>query len=385
MAIHKVKSKKYGYTYQVDIRYKDHLGVSQRHLKSGFVKMKDATTHEKKFLEELKLKDYKNNVIEKSFNDVFYEYMELEGKNKYANATMVNYQQTFKKHVKESIGKEPISSLKYKKIQSYFNKLSESKSKETLRNIKKIFSVTFKYALRHSYIQENPIPYLQLPKNTRRKDMVQTISDQELKMIMNEIQSINKFSPSKNTDKAIFTRKSYVMALFIGRYSGLRISEVLALKKQDFDFINMTLTVQRKVEHIGKHVAEIYLTDDLKSKNSNDTVKINKILAKQLKAWFEVNPYDLVICDGDGKLIPPATLEKRIRDVSYKLGIPFHFHMLRHTYATELMLSNANPVIVKELIRHAEVSTTMNTYSHASTDDQRKALDDVYDKELKIK
>ena len=55
MSISKIKSKKYGTVYQVDIRYKDHLGMSERHIKSGFIKMMEAKKYEKEFLDKIEL------------------------------------------------------------------------------------------------------------------------------------------------------------------------------------------------------------------------------------------------------------------------------------------------------------------------------------------
>ena len=53
--------------------------------------------------------------------------------------------------------------------------------------------------------------------------------------------------------------------------------------------------------------------------------------------------------------------------------------MLRHTYATELMVAGVNPIVVRDLLRHSTVNTTWNVYTHPSRDDQRKVLDDLYD------
>ena len=42
----------------------------------------------------------------------------------------------------------------------------------------------------------------------------------------------------------------------------------------------------------------------------------------------------------------------------------FTFHSLRHTCATLLLTRNVNPKIVSELLGHATISQTMDTYSH---------------------
>ena len=41
----------------------------------------------------------------------------------------------------------------------------------------------------------------------------------------------------------------------------------------------------------------------------------------------------------------------------------FHFHMLRHTYTSNLLSNGAAPKAMQELLGHADVSTTMNIYA----------------------
>ena len=124
---------------------------------------------------------------------------------------------------------------------------------------------------------------------------------------------------------------------------------------------------------------EIYLTERLKTKSSKARVEICSILSEYLKSWFVENPYDFVICDEHGDFISPVNFQERIRDTAKKLDIKFHYHMLRHTYATELMVAGVNPIVVRDLLRHSTVNTTWNVYTHPSRDDQRKVLDDLYD------
>lgn len=55
-------------------------------------------------------------------------------------------------------------------------------------------------------------------------------------------------------------------------------------------------------------------------------------------------------------------------------GIPaFHFHLLRHTYTTNLMRGGASPRDVQELLGHAELATTMNVYAHSNEEEKRRA------------
>ena len=157
----------------------------------------------------------------------------------------------------------------------------------------------------------------------------------------------------------------------------------MALKKEDFDLERNQLTIRRRIEHAGLKRKEIYLTERLKTKSSKARVEICSILSEYLKSWFVENPYDFVICDEHGDFISPVNFQERIRDTAKKLDIKFHYHMLRHTYATELMVAGVNPIIVRDLLRHSTVNTTWNVYTHPSREDQRKVLDDLYDDEVK--
>ena len=53
----------------------------------------------------------------------------------------------------------------------------------------------------------------------------------------------------------------------------------------------------------------------------------------------------------------------------------FHFHDLRHTYAT--YLAKKHPLnLVRELLRHADIKTTMR-YSHVTPDDKQAAVENL--------
>jgi integrase len=58
----------------------------------------------------------------------------------------------------------------------------------------------------------------------------------------------------------------------------------------------------------------------------------------------------------------------------------FTFHSLRHTCATLLLYKNVNPKIVQEMLGHATISQTMDTYSHVlpgMKDEAARALESV--------
>lgn len=58
-----------------------------------------------------------------------------------------------------------------------------------------------------------------------------------------------------------------------------------------------------------------------------------------------------------------------------RTGLPrIHFHDLRHTAATLLLGRRVNPKIVSEMLGHAQIGVTLDTYSHVLPDMQRDAV-----------
>ena len=62
----------------------------------------------------------------------------------------------------------------------------------------------------------------------------------------------------------------------------------------------------------------------------------------------------------------PSNLRKRsFTPLLDKAGVlTIRFHDLRHTFATLLLSSNVNPKIVSEMLGHATIAITLDTYSH---------------------
>ena len=81
------KKNKKGYTWTVKFYYKDEYGIKKRFAKSGFASKADAEKFGIKKQQELLENDGKMDAINLTFDEVFEEYMEVEGKYKYAKST----------------------------------------------------------------------------------------------------------------------------------------------------------------------------------------------------------------------------------------------------------------------------------------------------------
>jgi integrase len=62
------------------------------------------------------------------------------------------------------------------------------------------------------------------------------------------------------------------------------------------------------------------------------------------------------------------------RPLLKRAGVQIRFHDLRHTFAMVLLSRGTHPKVVQEMLWHATISQTMDTYSHVLPDMQEGAV-----------
>ncbi len=117
---------------------------------------------------------------------------------------------------------------------------------------------------------------------------------------------------------------------------------------------------------------------DLKTPKSRRSVMLTRAAAAALRSHLEqqleemermgslYQPGGLVFATEGGTLINPSNLRNRsFKPLLKKAELPdICFHDLRHTCATLLFSQGTHPKLVQELLGHATIAMTLDTYSH---------------------
>jgi integrase len=162
----------------------------------------------------------------------------------------------------------------------------------------------------------------------------------------------------------------YVLAV----HTGMRRGELLGLKWQDVDLDNSTVRVQRTLTRNGTG----YVLGEPKTKKTRRTIRLTQRAAEALRSHRErqleermvaADRYEdsgLVFAGIGGGLVNPSNLRQRsFAPLLKRAGLPpITYHDLRHTCASLLFQRNAHPKFVQELLGHASVAITLDTYSH---------------------
>jgi integrase len=158
---------------------------------------------------------------------------------------------------------------------------------------------------------------------------------------------------------------------------GLRISEALALKWRDVDWLNGRLNVERGIVR--------QIVDDAKTENSESVMHIGPELLAVLKTWKQTTQFsDLE----DWMFASPAQIGRlpwsykqawrAYMNASRKAGIGhISTHTMRHTYRAWLDAAGTKLSVQQKLMRHADIRTTMNTYGDVVTTETQEAASKV--------
>ncbi len=92
-------------------------------------------------------------------------------------------------------------------------------------------------------------------------------------------------------------------------------------------------------------------------------------------------PADFVCEKDNGDAFTNQTVKYGVKMIKKATGLPFYFHMIRHTHATMLIENGANIKDVLERLGHTDIKITMNTYSHL-TPKMRKQTVDIFEKAI---
>lgn len=168
------------------------------------------------------------------------------------------------------------------------------------------------------------------------------------------------------------------LGIFLSLCSGMRLGEVCSLKIKDIDFEQKLICVNKTVQRLkDSDSGETYLSITTpKSKRSKRTIPITNFLLKILKNC-EIDNYSREDYLIGRKEIPyePRTLQYAFKRVMEKCGYDgFHFHCLRHTFATKCVHSGFEIKTLSEILGHSSVAFTMNRYVHSDIDEKRKQM-----------
>lgn len=328
--------------------------------KRGFRTQKEAKTA----LSRLELELQKTG-MPTSTNTTFKEAAELWLESYKKTVKESSYSRTkiiFNKHIYPKFGNIKLSKINTAYCQKVVNDWSEKGTSKQYPLFINYMNKVFKYAINIGLTSDNPTLNLLIPKpQIKTEKKLKLYTKEQLELFLNEVsQEQNLYF--KNRDYTLFRLLAF---------SGCRIGEILALTWDTINFKTNEMAIKKTVARSDKY----YISETPKTKKSNRIIYLDERTIKQLKFWkLEQRKYlfqlgftkaNYLFTNDENNFTINQSVAERYNIYRERAGLPYiGLHGFRHTHASMLYEAGADHKEVQERMGHANIKTTMDTYTH---------------------
>jgi integrase len=168
---------------------------------------------------------------------------------------------------------------------------------------------------------------------------------------------------------------------------GLRRSELLGLRWQDVDFEARQFTPIKQVQRV-KGIGLVL--KGLKTDSSQAVLPLPEFCARALEErrelqdlerkiagdhWSQEPDQDLIFSSEHGGMIDPVGFSRTFNRLVQRAGVRrITVRLARHTCGTLLAFLKVHPKVAQAILRHSQISMTMDVYTHVVGDSEREAV-----------
>jgi integrase len=288
--------------------------------------------------------------------------------------TLSRYRQSIERHLAPHVGGIRLQALTVEDLDRCYATLVRQGrvdggplAPKTVRNAHGVLRTALRDAVQRGYLARNVAEHARLPR-VERREMVTWTTGQ-----------LRAFLEHVADDR-------FAAMWMLYATTGMRRGEVLGLRWHDVDLEVGQLTVR----HVLTVVEGRPVVTEPKTKKGRRTIALDGATVAALRrhrvrqleervaadvAWHDVA---YVFTWQDGRPLHPQMPTKWIRKHATTVGLPpLTVHGLRHTWASLALAAGVPAKVVSERLGHANISITMDVYTHALPAMDREAADRV--------
>lgn len=280
-----------------------------------------------------------------------------------APRTYEGYDTVTKRHLIPRLGKLPLTQLKPEHIQKYYadmliNGRYDGKGGLNPLTVTKhhlVLHCALEQAIKWALINRNPADAVS-PPATQQKE-IHAMNENEVHIFL---------EAAKGT--------VYYELFYTALYTGMRRSELLAIRWSDVDLLLCQISVNRSLHQLHDRSIIIRQPKTAKGRRMIALSPSLSLLLKQLKEKQMIQKMmlgtilkedDLIFSQEDGSPLLPDTVSHAWVKLARKTGLKgIRLHDARHSHASLLLKNGVHPKVVQERLGHASIQITLDTYSH---------------------
>ncbi|AZK44806.1 site-specific integrase [Paenibacillus lentus] len=330
------KDEKRG-TWYAKFNYTDWTGVIKQKLKRGFKTQREAKAYERDFLSKA------NAGPEMTFGHLVELYME-DCKSRLKPTTYENKEYIINLKILPYFKNLQLNAIEPATVRKWQNELltdENNYSQTYLKTVNNQLSAIFNFAVKYYRLPSNPARICG-SMGKKNADSMQFWTSEEFNKFISEVH--------KESARIMFE------ILF---WTGIRSGELLALTSNDFDFVSLTISVNK---NYARHQNQDLILEP-KTPKSKRIITIPQFLADKVQEYisklYDYEPHERLFT------YTKHYLNHEMKRGCAKSGIKkIRIHDLRHSHASLLIELGFSPLLISERLGHENIETTLQTYSH---------------------
>ncbi len=276
-------------------------------------------------------------------------------------STRSKYLSAYRKHIDPRIGGLKLEEVTSDDVNGILTDLCEKEdvSSSLFNATRYLLNSILKFGARMGYLTNVA---LTVESAQQKKSTVQILSDSQVKAIVRSADG--DCTPAH-------------LGILLSLYTGMRLGEVCALKRENVDLENRVIHVHQTAQRLTDSMGRSSLTvGDPKSRNSYREIPIIPYLLATLKKYgVEELPQDKYVLNCRDVPYEPRTLQYGFSRLARRCEFQeLHYHCLRHTFATRCIRAGMDMKTLSEILGHANVGITMNIYVHSDLEQKRRQM-----------
>ncbi len=282
-------------------------------------------------------------------------------------STFRGYQAMADYYIKPQLGDKKLSAISTADVQKMYNWLkSHGRVKEhyekgdeladsMIRKIHMLLHQVMDEAVRQRYIVKNPTNGTVIPKNNYPPKQI--LTEAQLEKFLDVVRADTVWSDFFYTELT----------------TGMRRGEICGLKWEDFDEKTGRLHIRRSVANRTRGGVKV---GETKTARGTRTIQLPPSTIELLKARKKKSYSDWIFRNPTVPELPisPRFAYHRMKTLLRYAELPMiRFHDLRHTFATHALTAGVDAKTLSGILGHTNASFTLDTYTHVTTDMQKKA------------
>jgi integrase len=290
-----------------------------------------------------------NPGLDVTFGGLADKYMLEKLPRRYSTAS--KYRSWIIHHIKPRWGDYPIVKVKPLPVEEWIEQLDLAPMSKG--HVRTMMHILFRWAMKWELIevQINPMSLVHVEGSSKRMREPVTLTVEQFHKVLE------------------FVKEPFRIMCIVAICLGLRASELVGLQWNDFDWENLNVAIQRGVV-IGR-------VDEVKTRHSKRAIPLDPALASLLLSYRREAPPSHWVFPSSrtGRPWWPWVIQRtHLAPAGIKAGLGrIGWHTFRHTYSTMLRGLKVDVKVQQELLRHADIRTTLNIYTQAVPDAMRQA------------